>query len=87
MLLVNCRGGPPSPPPPNQPYGLKTIYHQLTRPSYRCTPFRGRAEEKGGGEDTTNVPASIAQDCPHRRRIHAEEKAKVVASVWGEEFI
>ena len=30
---------------------------------------------------------SCLKPLPHRRRIYTEEKAMVVASVWGKEFI
>ena len=41
---------------------------------------------------TTGDPKLVTRDslteiCHHRRRIKTEEKAKVVASVWGEECI
>ena len=34
-----------------------------------------------------SVPTGPLEGCNHRRRIKTEEMAKVVASVWGKEFI
>ena len=34
-----------------------------------------------------SVPTGPLEGCNHRRRIKTEEMAKVVASVWGKDFI
>ena len=41
-----------------------------------------------GGGGTVGAPRRAQREGkPHRRRIIAEEKAKVVAAVWGTEFL
>ena len=44
-------------------------------------------EDRVGGLKQLMVEKVAAFCCRHRRRINTEEKAKVVAAVWGTEFI
>ena len=41
----------------------------------------------GPSQPNLGRPASQIARCNHRRRIKTESKAKVVASIWGTEFI
>ena len=52
----------------------------------QLTAIRGNLKSRMGMKSGTPGPA-IIQSENHRRRINTEEKAKVVAAVWGTELI
>ena len=48
---------------------------------------KGQPTCPGGSLKTVEFSSNKFELPTHRKRIKTEEKAKVVASVWGEEFI
>ena len=68
---------------------LNLILSWLVRWAETCPPRESLCAVTKTGRDINGLPSSFwpVKNLLHRKRIQTEEKAKVVAAVWGEEFI